>query len=281
MRALVASAVAFASGCGGGSAVVASVCGVTASACSRPDPQPIAASPAKTHFRVMTYNVNFGLRGDQAGVDAVASASPDVVFFQETTDEWEAALVGGLGARFPHHKFEQTHDQLAAGGMGVMSRWPITSIETLTDGGGPFFAWRVILDAPGGPLQVLDVHLRPPMSDTGSWVVGYFSTRGHREREAKAHVAKLDPTLPTLVLGDFNEEDDGMALAVFRDHGFSSALPQYHPNVDTWQWPVGSITLRFRLDHILYNKHFVALDANIVDGGRSDHAPVWADLERR
>ena len=245
-------------------------------------PEPIHVTPDlhATRLRVMTYNLNFGLGGDRDGVDAIASASPDLVFLQETTEAWEAALVGGLGARFPHHKFEGARTELVAGGLGVLSRWPITRIDTLDGGGGPFFAWRVIIAAPGGPLQVLNVHLRPPMSDSGSWVVGFFSTRTDRELEAKAHVAKLDPTLPTLIVGDFNEEDAGMALAVFRKQGFDNALPKFQPNIDTWQWPVGSITLRFRLDHILYNSGFRAVDANIVRGGRSDHAPVWADFER-
>lgn len=229
----------------------------------------------------MTYNVNFGLEGDRSGVEAIKSAEPDLVFLQETTPAWERALVGGLGLVYPHHQFEHTHNQWAAGGLGVLSKYPIAKIDTLTDGGGPFFAWRVVIDAPGGPLQVLDLHLRPPMSDSGSWVVGYFSTRGDRQREAIAHVAKLDPKLPSLVVGDFNEEDEGMAIAVFKEHGFTSALPQFQPNATTWQWPVGDRTLRFRLDHVLLDKHFRAIDAEVVRLGRSDHAPVWADLERR
>jgi len=57
------------------------------------------------------------------------------------------------------------------------------------------------------------------MSDDGSWVKGYFTTRPDREREAVAYVAKLDPALPTIVAGDFNEEDDGLAMAVFGTHG--------------------------------------------------------------
>ncbi|MBA2544386.1 MAG: endonuclease/exonuclease/phosphatase family protein, partial [Deltaproteobacteria bacterium] len=186
-----------------------------------------------------------------------------------------------LGATYPHHHFEHTHDQWLAGGLGVLSRWPIIKIDTLTEGGGPFFAWRVVVDAPGGPLQALDVHLRPPMSDGGSWVVGYFSTRGARQREALAHVAKLDPALPALAVGDFNEEDEGMAIGVFVERGFTNALPLFHPSATTWQWPVGDRTLRFRLDHILHDKRFRAVNAGVVDAGRSDHAPVWADLERR
>src|SRR5262245_52667158 len=53
-------------------------------------------SPGALRFRVMTYNVNFGLAGDPAGVAAIASASPDIVMLQETNDAWAAALIAGL-----------------------------------------------------------------------------------------------------------------------------------------------------------------------------------------
>jgi endonuclease/exonuclease/phosphatase family metal-dependent hydrolase len=234
-------------------------------------------------FRVMTYNVNFGVAGDPAGLDAVEHGKPDLVFLQETNAEWEAAFVGRFATSHPHHRFSPPKNEWVAGGMGVMSRWPIVTVDQLDTEHGPFFAWRVVVDAPGGRLLVLNVHLRPPMSESGSWVVGYFSTRAVREAEMIDHLAALDrlgPDLPTLAVGDFNEEDEGMAIAKLVARGFSNALPRFQPDVDTWQWPVGDVTLKFRLDHVLHDRHFRALDANIVDEGRSDHAPVWADLER-
>jgi endonuclease/exonuclease/phosphatase (EEP) superfamily protein YafD len=246
------------------------------------DQVPAPAKDGEAKLRVMTYNVNFGVAGDKAGIEAIASVSPDLVLLQETNEVWEQALVSALGVRYRHHRFAPPHDEWIAGGMGVLSRWPIAKVDTLFTQHGPFFAWRIVVDAPGGAIQILNVHLRPPMSDGGSWVVGYFSTRGVREREALDHVTSLDPTLPTLVTGDFNEEDDGKAIAVFAKRGLQNALPQFHPNKDTWQWPVsGGITLRFRLDHILYGPELRAVAAGVVDAGRSDHAPVWADFVRR
>lgn len=241
---------------------------------------PVRAAPAHAPqaLRVMSYNVNFGLAGDPAGADAIASASPDVVFLQETNDDWEALLVARLPG-FAFHRFGPPK-RLPAGGMGVLSRYPIASIEELDSVGGPFFAWRVVVDAPGGPLQVLDVHLRPPMSDSGSWVVGYFSTREDREHEIAWHVSRLDPKLPTLVVGDFNEEGDGRAVTVVKDRGFTDAIAQFAGATRTWEWPVGRFMLQFQLDHLLYDDRFVARAAGIVEAGRSDHKPIWADLER-
>lgn len=233
-------------------------------------------------LRVVTYNVNFGVSGDPAGVEAVARAKPDLVLFQETTDGWERALVRGLGDRLPHHHFDPTDTRFAAGGMGVMARWPIVSVEKLPPPpGGLFFAHRVVVDAPGGNVQLLNLHLRPPMSDEGSWVVGFFSTRADREREARAYLPRLDPALPTIVAGDFNEQEDGLAFAAFQGAGFTSALAQHQPDAITWQWPLADgLTLKLRLDHVLHDRHFRAIAARTVEAGRSDHLPVWADLER-
>lgn len=241
--------------------------------------EPVTPIPAGApQLRVMTYNVNFGLVGDPAGVAAIASASPDIVVLQETNDAWAKALHG----TFPHERFQGPTNAWAAGGMGVLSKWPITSVAQLDSDAGPFFAWRIVIAAPGGPLQLLDVHLHPPMDRaSGSWVVGYFSTRAVREAEAKDHVAKLDPALPTIVAGDFNEEDEGKAVAVFAARGLVSALPRFRPDADTWHWGVGATTLKFRLDHVLYDDtRFRAIAADVVDAGHSDHAPVWADLVR-
>lgn len=243
---------------------------------SSPRALPVPARAPAT-LRVMSYNVNFGLAGDRDGVAAVAEASPDVVALQETNGEWEAVLVGGLA--YPHHRFGAPKGW-PAGGMGVLSRFPIVAIDELPSVAGPFYAWRIVIDAPGGRVQILDVHLHPPISDGGSWVVGYWSTRERRERELAWHLAKLDATLPTIVVGDFNEEPDGRAVRYATDRGFTDAIAQFAGARRTWEWPVGRLTLRFQLDHVLYDDRFVALAGGIVEAGRSDHKPVWADLQR-
>ena len=163
--------------------------------------------------------------------------------------------------------------------MGVLSRYPIVAVVELPSVGGPFFAWRVVVDTPAGRIQILNLHLRPPMSNGGSWVVGYGSTRETGEQEIAWHMERLDPALPTLIVGDFDE-------AVRWPHE-SVAPPQLHRPIaqfagtrQTWQWPVGSLMLRFQLDHILYDARLLAVAGGIVDAGNSDHKPVWADLER-
>jgi endonuclease/exonuclease/phosphatase (EEP) superfamily protein YafD len=240
------------------------------------DPMPVPMRE-KSSLRVMSYNVNFGVAGDPAAVDAIASAKPEIVLLQETNEIWEQTLVAGLS--YAHHRFTPPKD-LPAGGMGVLSRYPIVSIDELPSVGGPFFAWRVVIDAPSGRIQILNLHLRPPMSDGGSWIVGFWSTRDTRAQEIAYHMERLDPELPTLMVGDFNEEGDGKAMKYAADRGYTDAIAQFAGKRQTWQWPVGSLTIRFQLDHIMYDARFMAVAGGIVDAGNSDHKPVWADVER-
>ena len=235
--------------------------------------------PAPQHLRVMSYNVNFGIAGDPSTIEAIAAARADVVFLQETNEKWQRALVARLGATYRHSRFTDPPDW-PAGGMGLLSRYPVVELQHLPSAAGPFFAWRVVLDTKLGRVQFLNVHLRPPMSDGGSWVVGYFSTREDRLREIEHHHAALDPKLPTIILGDFNEEGDGRAMAFLRDQGYEDAIGKHAGKTRTWEWPVGSITLRFQLDHILHDHHFIPIAAAVVEAGRSDHKPIWADFER-
>jgi len=246
-------------------------------ACSESHLAAQAGPPAANQLRVMSYNVNFGIAGDESSVDAIAAAGADIVFLQETNARWQKALAR---LHYRHTRFTDPYDW-PAGGMGLLSKFPIVSLQHLENGGGPFFAWRVVLDTKLGRIQVLNVHLRPPMSDGGSWVVGYFSTRDVRLHEIEMHVAQLDPKLPTIVVGDFNEEGDGKALTFLKDHGFADAIAQHAGTKRTWEWQVsGGVTLRFQLDHIMHDDHFIAVRAAIVEAGRSDHKPIWADFER-
>ncbi|MDX2090564.1 MAG: endonuclease/exonuclease/phosphatase family protein [Kofleriaceae bacterium] len=250
------------------------------SACAKSGAGVEAGTPDAGQLRVVSYNVNFGLAGDPEGVRALAPLNADLIFLQETNEVWEQAFIDAFQRRYPHHAFADPED-MPAGGMGVLSRFPIARIEKLPSYGGMFFAWRVLVDTNLGRIQVLDVHLRPPISDGGSWVVGYFSTRENRLREIEYHLAKLDPALPALIVGDFNEEKDGLALGRLAALGYHDAIGQHAGAQRTWEWRLSSgVTLKFQLDHILYDERLIAVKANIHEAGRSDHKPIWADFER-
>src|SRR5437773_7489359 len=89
-----------------------------------------AATPPKDvpHVAVMTFNVNFGMAGDPPTVDAVAQNDADVIFLQETTSQWEAALRAQFAQTYPNMAFKQWPP---AGGLAVLSKCPIETIDYL------------------------------------------------------------------------------------------------------------------------------------------------------
>ena len=236
-----------------------------------PAPAPLGAP----ELRVLSFNVNYGVGHDPRNVAAVADADADLVLLQETTEESEAAFREALAGTYPHVLFR---DCCNAGGLGVLSKHPIREERWLEPTVGWFPAWRVVVDTPLGPVQALDVHLRPPMSDGGSWVAGYFSTRDDRREEIAAFFTALDPALPTIIAGDFNEDAQGRAIAFLADEGLVSALPQVDPRAKTWRWQTKLGKLRMMLDHVVYGPGLELRGAEVLDRGTSDHLPVLVVL---
>jgi endonuclease/exonuclease/phosphatase (EEP) superfamily protein YafD len=220
-------------------------------------------------LRLLTYNVNYGMAGDRESIAAIRDADADIVVLQETNTAWEQALRGALSKELPRMTF---HTRGGAGGLAVLSRLPLAEVEFLKPtASGWFPAVRVVVEAPFGKVQVLSVHLHPPVSDAGSFITGYFTTGAIRREEIAAFVAKLSPDLPVIVAGDFNEESDGEVMKFLREKGLLSALP---PGQPTWRWTTAVGTIRRQLDHILYDGRLRAVAGEVRVAGRSDHLPV-------
>lgn len=235
-----------------------------------------AGASAGFELTILTYNVNYGVAGDPGVIANIAAADADVVLLQETNEAWEAAIVAAVGARYPFVRFHAPV-RLAPEGMGVLSRFALESDELLPSPVGWFPAERVVVRTPAGPLQIVNTHLRPAVSESGNWVVGFFTTGPLREREVRAHLPRLDASLPTLWAGDFNEDDDGAATSALWDDGYRAALAAAEPGAVTWHWP--GVPLELRLDDVLYQaRAFESLGAEVLKGGASDHFAVRVRL---
>lgn len=234
---------------------------------------PVEPEPGTAHVRVMTYNVNYGLAGDEGAVEAIRAGDADIVLLQETTPEWEEALREALGTQYPHMSFRHC---CGAGGLAVLSREPFEEKSYVDSPSGWFPALIVIAESDIGQIQVMNVHLHPPVSESGSIVSGYFSTPNVRLEEISSFYEHLDPDMPTLVGGDFNEKEWGKAASFLETRGFTSVLPEYHPKQRTWRWMTSVGEIDSRLDHIMYDERLEPLDSWVLEEGRSDHLPVVA-----
>lgn len=235
----------------------------------------LGAAREEPRWRVLSFNINFGVGHDPSNPAAIAEADADLVLLQETTDQSEQIFREQLSERYPHILFRQCCN---AGGLGVMSKHPILQEDYFEATVGWFPAWRVVVETPLGPVQALNVHLRPPMSDGGSWVAGYFSTRDVRRDEMVDFWALMDPKLPTVVAGDFNENAEGKAVRFLAEQGLRSALPQVEPRAKTWRWHTRMGKIRAMLDHVVYSDALGLHEARVLDRGTSDHLPLLVVL---
>jgi len=248
-----------------------------AMACSAPTLQPRGPAPGDIPLRVVSYNVNFGLAGDPVTGAAIFAHDADVICLQETTPRWEAVLRADPAlSRYPFVHFVHSR---GAGGQAILSRLPLLEIEhRAAPEGGWFPAVRAVIDVRGRPVQVLGLHLRPPVSDSGSYVSGYWHADAVHTAEIDAHWDLVDGALPTIVLGDFNESADGAAIEWLEARGLFNALPAFDPGAHTWRWDTWLGELTHDLDHVLHDPRLGLLDARVSPSGRSDHLPVVVDF---
>ena len=239
-------------------------------------PPPADGAP---DFSVLTYNVNFAAPRPDLAVRAIAEADADVVCLQETTPEWELAVRAGLGNADPYIRFR---NEPAAGGMALLSKWELEGLTFRRTDAGWFPACIATVNTPAGPVRVVSVHLRPPVSERGSFASGYLTTPPVRRSEIEEiHAAAVNPDVPSVFVGDFNESRGGAAVRYLSKRGYRSALRQFSPSASTWHWQYGPIPLRGQLDHVLHEPSLECLDARVLRKGASDHYPVLAAFRFR
>ncbi len=260
LRAIVAVLVLFVAGLG----------------CREPLRQPV--EPRGAHFSVLAYNINYGGHRADRSVAAILEADADIVCLQETSPAWEKYLRPRLKAKYPHCLFRHGR---GAGGMAVFSRWAVRELAWHKPSAGWFHGWVLRAGTPAGPVQILSVHLRPPLSERGRPSLGAMRrTQGLRLAEITDLEKKLDPGMPRIVLGDFNEEDKGKAVQHLVKSGFTDALAEFDRRSDTWHWRAGPVLLNRRFDHILYSRELHACHTRVIRAGASDHLPVRALLDK-
>lgn len=237
-----------------------------------------AAEPA---WKVMSYNVNFANPDVVGTLDAIAAADPDVVLLQEIDRGWQDALAKRFAKTYPHQAF-RLHRR-GAGGLAVLSKTAI-SAEALVPSPpeGWFPAQRVVIAGPLGPVQMLNVHLRPAV-DRGSWIRGFQTTPPHRLAQIKAFWPVLASELPTMVAGDFNEDTSGTAVQFVEGQGLARVSTDGPP---TWRYERIAdgkpfTLLAMNIDHVMLDSRLAAREARVLDAGASDHRPVVVTLTRK
>ena len=102
-------------------------------------------NPTGPHFKIMTWNINFGGPGPDLVPKTILEEDPDIVCLQETTPAWERFLRPRLEDRYPFVRF---HHSRGAGGLAFFSKFPMAEKSLDASPVGWFPAWTVIAETP-------------------------------------------------------------------------------------------------------------------------------------
>jgi endonuclease/exonuclease/phosphatase family metal-dependent hydrolase len=236
-----------------------------------------AEVPAGASFRLLSYNVNWGAPRPELAAEIIRHSKADIVCLQETTPAWEQFLRQTLDREYPFCEFRESKGRMG-GGLAFLSKVPAREIAYVPSETGWFDGWVMAFETKLGPVQVLNVHLRPPVSDNGSWASGYLSTGDDRVREMERFYARRQPNTPLLIAGDFNDGEGSPVLRWLEKRGMINALPQFDSRTPTWHWRTSVVTLKRRMDHIVYSPELRCCSARVTQAGGSDHFPVEAEF---
>jgi endonuclease/exonuclease/phosphatase (EEP) superfamily protein YafD len=194
-------------------------------------------------------------------VDAVADLlvdrDADVIVFTEYTEEHHARLLdSALVSSYPHRLVRPGP---AALGVAVWSRLELDVRD------GPATVNHnvdVLVDGPDRPFRLLGVHTPTPVYDFQPWLDDLATI------EEAAHGR---PSIPTLVIGDFNASYWHPAFRRILDHGFTDAHIAAGDGFSS-SWPAGAAVPAFvRLDHALTGFGLVSTSVDDFPIPGSDH----------
>ncbi|WP_424215234.1 RNA repair domain-containing protein [Streptomyces sp. BI20] len=266
-----------------------------------PDPAPVAGGSGGSggSLRVLTWNTLWD-RYDAELIStarrrallpaALAASGADVIALQEVEEPlWRALLAepwlraGWTVSDGPRGR------EVSDTGLAVLSRVPITEVGTHSLGRHKAVL-GVRLAAPSGPWTVLCTHLSSDHTQGGGEV------RAVQLGRIAQGLAGLDPAVPALVVGDFNDGRIGaegpagvlgVADAWSRRHGPEDLTPTFDPGVNPLA-AVGSLTGQAgRIDRVLLRGDRARVLAARRYGDRpatpdglflSDHFGVLVDL---
>ena len=239
-------------------------------------PQAFAQTDADS-LRVMTFNVNFNNRDARGVAELIAAEQPDIIAFQEMSEELSAALRPKIEADYPYYLVDNSWGLQ----MAIAARY---TLETLPRHPNAIRAQHGLVKTPAGDIVIWNVHPNPAV--TGGW---------DSQRQLLALVAEdvAVEERPLIVLGDFNTTDQTENYQLIANHltdaqwaagqGFGFTFPDLSKAITPEQpWPICALLNTpplVRIDHILVSRHFTPRAARVVPYSySSDHLPVVAEL---
>jgi endonuclease/exonuclease/phosphatase (EEP) superfamily protein YafD len=197
----------------------------------------LASTAAADTLRIATYNLNWANgRGEQV-LDAIKTADPDLICFQETTLQSERFLRKQLAKSHPHFHAAGHDGKYAAERFAFASRTELRDVSFVPPNAGLFGYYTARMEFAGRTVHVVNVHLTPVLIQRGGGVRDALEAISNTEERHALEIATIakaiDPQQPTIVVGDFNSISTFQAPRRLVELGFIDAYASVHEDADT------------------------------------------------
>jgi endonuclease/exonuclease/phosphatase family metal-dependent hydrolase len=237
---------------------------------------PAARGPGE--LRVMTFNIQSGVRGLDGVAEVIRAAHPDIVALQEVDRGSRRARgldqAAELSERtgLPYHAYFRTTDlHGGAYGIALLSRFPLEALAQyplpVPRGAEPRTVAHALMQVAGREVSVYITHLirRPFNGDARV-----------RQSALIARMLEQDPR-PKLLMGDLNDDPDSVPVRLLRRNLTDVAAANGQGSEGTYPLPL-PFSPALRIDYVLACDAFVPLRSTVLHVGASDHYPVVADV---
>nr|AYM52341.1 endonuclease/exonuclease/phosphatase family protein [Hyalangium minutum] len=240
--------------------------------------QQVSTSRASGELRVMTFNIQSGLRGLDKVAEVIRTAHPDIVALQEV--DRGSRRAGGLDQTavlaeqtgLPYHAHIRTTDLYGgAYGIALLSRFPLEALEEyplpVPRGAEPRTLAHALMRVDGREVSVYVTHLirRPFNGDARV-----------RQSALIASLLEKDPR-PKLLMGDLNDDPDSRPVRLLRRSLTDVAAASGQGSAGTYPLPL-PFSPALRIDYVLACDSFEPVRSEVLHVGASDHYPVVADV---
>ena len=237
-------------------------------------------------LRVATYNLNWGNRqGDQL-LDAIAASKADILCLQETTLQSARFLCARLSDSYPHFRASGHEGRYFAERFAFLSKQPLAELQYEPPTVGLFGFYSASISWHGTEARLVNVHLTPFVIPRDSGLLGVMNAILSTERKHALEIAAIaktiDPSTPTIILGDFNSLSAFSARRHLAELGFVDSYGSIYEDAEehpTWRWPTRPVPLSLRIDFIFHTGHFKTVESTIIQRAGSDHSLVVSVLK--
>jgi endonuclease/exonuclease/phosphatase (EEP) superfamily protein YafD len=252
-------------------------------ACVRPCPGPAPGAldePDGPELRVAFANL-WCYNKDVTGVlSELAGGQHDVVAMAEVTDDHVPVIDALLPAStYPWRRVEPETSP-GSKGLAMVSRVPLSHVETWSSQGHPQFD-GVVVTPSAGPFRLLVVHTWGPLgrNRVRAWRRQLAEVGARARGTASAGALPSPRSRPTVMMGDFNATRQHRSFDQLIMDGWSNAgTIRFGGWWGTWPANRRWRPPFFRIDHILAGPGISVRSGRAGRASGSDHRPVTAVL---